>query len=271
MSAVPTKTIVARSLLRGTEAVEADTGQSFPRHMHETFGIGLIRRGAQRSASGRGPVEAGAGDVITVNPGEIHDGLPIGDHGRAWHMLYLETDLVSEACRDVSDQKFSEAEFSDPVIRNTAIASDFARVYGIITGRLAAADETYIMAAEEWLLETCATLLLRRAATPGVPASVRHARALIDDDPAVAVSLADLAEASGLSRYQILRAFTQATGLTPHAYIIQRRLSMARRLIREGTPLAEAAATSGFSDQSHMTRLFARFFGFSPGALAASL
>lgn len=252
--------------------------------MHETFGIGLIRRGAQRSASGRGPVEAGAGDVITVNPGEIHDGLPIGDDGRAWHMLYLDPELMGEACRDVSEQKFAEAEFSDPVIRNPVIASNFARVYTTMTGRFFAGDETpddapspdsqtAAMAAEAWLLETCATLLLQHAATPkpGIPASIRHARTLIDDDPTAPVSLSDLAEASGLSRYQLLRAFSQGVGLTPHAYLIQRRLNMARRLIRNGMPLAEAAAASGFADQSHMTRLFTRFFGFSPGRLAAAL
>ncbi|WP_442417767.1 helix-turn-helix transcriptional regulator [Pararhizobium capsulatum] len=126
------------------------------------------------------------------------------------------------------------------------------------------------MAAEAWLLQTCATLLVQQSTIrPGIPASVRHARILIDDDPTAPISLSDLAEASGLSRYQVLRAFSQWMGLTPHAYIVQRRLNMARRFIGTGMPLADAAAASGFSDQSHMTRLFTRFFGFSPGMLAA--
>jgi len=68
--------------MRGVEAVAADSGHTFPRHTHGQFGIGIVDRGAQKSFSGRGTVEAGAGDVITVNPLEVHDGTPIGDAGR---------------------------------------------------------------------------------------------------------------------------------------------------------------------------------------------
>lgn len=74
---------------------------------------------------------------------------------------------------------------------------------------------------------------------------------------------------SGLSRFQLLRAVARATGLTPHAYLMQRRVQMARRLIDGGMGLAEAAVASGFADQSHMTRVFTRTFGLPPGAYAA--
>ncbi|MBW8791892.1 MAG: AraC family ligand binding domain-containing protein, partial [Rhizobium leguminosarum] len=60
-----------RSALSGIEAVEAETHHSFSRHTHEQFGIGLISAGAQSSLSGRGMVEAEAGDIITVNPNEV--------------------------------------------------------------------------------------------------------------------------------------------------------------------------------------------------------
>lgn len=79
----------------GVEAVAADTARHFGRHAHEQYGIGLIERGAQKSASGRGLYEAGAGDLIMVNPGELHDGMPLGDGGRAWRMLYLEPSVVA--------------------------------------------------------------------------------------------------------------------------------------------------------------------------------
>ena len=45
-------------------------------------------------------------------------------------------------------------------------------------------------------------------------------------------------------------------------------LQAARRLIASGRPLVEAALESGFHDQSHMTRLFVRIHGYSPGAFA---
>ncbi|PZR47891.1 MAG: AraC family transcriptional regulator, partial [Stutzerimonas stutzeri] len=88
---------IVRTGLDGIEAVFADSRHTFARHTHETYGIGLIERGAQKAASGRVLVEAAAGNTITVNPGEVHDGAPIGGAARAWHMLYLQPALVQAA------------------------------------------------------------------------------------------------------------------------------------------------------------------------------
>ena len=96
-------------------------------------------------------------------------------------------------------------------------------------------------------------------------------RERIDDDPSIDHPLAELAALAGLSRFQLLRAFRRATGLTPHAYIVQRRLETARRLMREGAALAEAAAGAGFADQSHLHRTFRARYGFSPGAYGGAL
>jgi AraC-like DNA-binding protein len=106
---------------------------------------------------------------------------------------------------------------------------------------------------------------------PAVSGAIARSKALMDDDPAAAVTLADLAGESGMSRFQLLRGFAGATGLTPHAYLVQRRIHLARRLIATGIPLAEAAIASGFADQSHMTRIFTRNHGISPGAYALAM
>ena len=88
----------------GVEIVEADSDRTFARHMHEHFGIGLLVRGAQRSATGRGPVEATAGDLISVNPAEVHDGAPIGDGKRRWQMLYFDPSLIAQAFEDMTKE-----------------------------------------------------------------------------------------------------------------------------------------------------------------------
>lgn len=91
---------------------------------------------------------------------------------------------------------------------------------------------------------------------------------MIDDDPTATITLTDLAAEARLSRFQLVRNFAKAVGLTPHAYIVQRRIDLARRLIGAGTPLAEAAFAAGFADQSHMTRVFVSKYGLSPGIYA---
>ncbi|MGF6935832.1 AraC-like DNA-binding protein [Paraburkholderia sp. UCT70] len=251
----------------GIEAVEANTTLVFGRHTHEQFGVGLIERGAQKSASGRGLVEAGAGDVITVNPGEVHDGAPIGDGGRSWRMLYLDPPIVAELAIDITEGRGGMAcEFTQPKVSDKRIAGQFDQLFRAMTSSIV---DPHGLKADETLLLVLGSLL--QPGSPrqrSVPIGIASARALIDDDPLAILTLTALADEAGLSRYQFLRSFARATGLTPHAYILQRRIHRARQLIRCGTRLADAAAQSGFSDQSHMTRLFVRSLGVTPGAYA---
>lgn len=251
---------VRRGALSGVVAVEAETDRSFARHMHEEFGIGLILRGAQASASGRGPVEAGPGNVITVNPGEVHDGRPIGHAGRRWRMLYLDPQLVRDGAGDVleADRAF---EFADPVLSDVRIAAEVTRLLA------AATTPSAVMETEARLLILLSVLMPARPQRTAC-GPIARARQRIDDDPAAAQTLAMLAAEAGLSRFQLVRGFARETGLTPHAYLLQKRLGLARRLLLQGMPPAEAAAVSGFADQSHMTRLFARCFGVTPGQFA---
>jgi AraC-like DNA-binding protein len=78
------------------------------------------------------------------------------------------------------------------------------------------------------------------------------------------VRLDDLAAASGMGRFQLLRAFRAAVGLPPHAYQLSLRVTRAMALIRSGLPLADVAAEAGFADQSHFTRRFAAVVGIPP-------
>lgn len=79
------------------------------------------------------------------------------------------------------------------------------------------------------------------------------------------VALESLAQIAGCSRYHFCRAFKAATGFTPNEYLIRLRVENAKERIRRGEPLADIALRSGFSDQSHMTRLFKRIYGTTPG------
>lgn len=252
---------IKRCAIAGVEAVEADTNYSFGRHTHDQFGVGIILRGAQKSASGRGPVEAGPGDIITVNPGEVHDGHPYDAGGRAWRMLYLDPDVVAAAKRDIDEDALGDFEFSAPVFRDAAAARRWARLYDAMT------RSKQTLGPESALLDLVASWMHIRPPSKATRA-IRHAQALIDDDPCALITLSDLAAVSGLSRFQVLRAFAAATGATPHAYLLQRRLAAARRLIACGNFLADAATASGFADQSHLTRCFVRAYGMTPGAYA---
>ena len=81
------------------------------------------------------------------------------------------------------------------------------------------------------------------------------------------LSVEALAEQFYMSPYHFMRLFKAQTGSTVHAYIRQKRLMNAARLLREGAPAAKAAADSGFGDYSAFHRAFRESFGVSPGKM----
>jgi AraC-like DNA-binding protein len=182
-------------------------------------------------------------------------------------MLYFDPGTVGALAHDLLIGN-DNAEFDRPVAHDVNLARRVHLLFGQMTAPAAQCDA---LLREQLLLSVLADALhTANSHADDAPDAIRIARMRIDDDPAAAVSLLDLAQETGLSRFQVLRGFARVTGLTPHAYQLQRRVALARRLIAQGLPLAETAAACGFADQSHMTRQFVRKYGVSPGMVAAA-
>jgi len=81
------------------------------------------------------------------------------------------------------------------------------------------------------------------------------------------ISLAELASECRLSRSYFARAFKQTTGEAPHRWLMRRRVETAKRmLLQSDLPLSEIALAVGFADQSHLTKVFSKTVGATPGA-----
>jgi AraC-like DNA-binding protein len=83
-------------------------------------------------------------------------------------------------------------------------------------------------------------------------------------DASARTDLATLSEQSGLSRFQVLRAFKRRYGMPPHAYQLNVRIALAKKALRAGRKPAEVAADYGFVDQSHFSRHFRQLVGVTP-------
>jgi AraC family transcriptional regulator len=100
--------------------------------------------------------------------------------------------------------------------------------------------------------------------------AVRRAIEFIEANLAGDIRLTDIAAAAGQSLFHFSRTFRSATGLTPHRYLTQARIERAKTLLREGDlPLVVIADEAGFSDQSHMSRVFRRMTGWTPKSFRA--
>jgi len=83
------------------------------------------------------------------------------------------------------------------------------------------------------------------------------------------IDVTKLAEIADRSPFHFSRVFARSVGATPHRYVVHLRLQRAIELVREGqTSLAEAAAATGFADQSHLSRWVRRVHGVSLSQIA---
>jgi AraC family transcriptional regulator len=87
----------------------------------------------------------------------------------------------------------------------------------------------------------------------------------IDQNLSESITLEDLAALAGLSSYHFSRKFKADLGIAPHAYVLSRRINRAKCLLNSSRlPLKLVAAECGFTDQSHLSRVFRRFLGVTP-------
>ena len=96
---------------------------------------------------------------------------------------------------------------------------------------------------------------------------IRQVLSTINENLGKELTVEQLAESVYMSRYHFMRFFKAQTGSTVHAYIKQKRLLNAARLIREGVSAAKAAESSGYRDYSAFHRAFKASFGISPGKI----
>lgn len=212
-------------------------------------------------------VSASVGDVIMANPGEMHDGMPLDSNPRRWRMIYIDPVL---AAGEVEEETVRPVEIVRPVARDQLLAGLFSRLFVCLTD-----PESDRLARDESLLRSLMHILWKHGAKPpaslGPSPCVAKAIQRLNANPEASVSLAELAALSGVSRFQLLRGFTREVGITPHAYLLQRRVCLARRLLASGQTPARVAIEAGFADQSHMIRAFVRHLGITPSRYQAAL
>ena len=83
-------------------------------------------------------------------------------------------------------------------------------------------------------------------------------------NPEMELSVAEMSQKVNISSYHLIRKFSSENGLTPHKFQMQCRIRKAQELLREGKKVIDVAQMVGFSDQSHLDRVFKKQVGITP-------
>lgn len=207
-----------------------------------------------------------AGSIIHMPAGSDWTGWDEGDPTAAYLLVSIERGFADEAFGGMVRHRSSQPP---PLIgfRDTIVEMALQR----IAIELKQPDPISATMVESQAMQLLVQMFrlngnYREQAKGGLSSfDLKRAVAMIESLPDARPSLADLAKEVGVSRFHFWRAFKQSTGMTPHAFIAQRRLEQSADLLRSTSLSAtEIALASGFGSSSHFAVAFKRAFGTSP-------
>ena len=233
----------------------------YPPHLHEEVSLGVMLDGREAIESGGATYHATAGSVLTINAEEVHANRSVRAEYR---VMKVRAEVLCGIAAEIGGRG-AAVRFPRPVVHDAAAFRALQQLFRTFDRRAAQLEvQSAFVAAMGLLLARCGNLPVR--ASTGTIESVReYLKAHYADD----ISLAELTRVAGLSPFHLLRLFRRDAGVPPHEYQTQVRIAHARKLIRDGLPLADAALQTGFFDQSHLTRSFKRIVGMTPGRYLA--
>ncbi len=242
-------------------------------HSHDTYVLGVVLDGADCFRHGGSRHTAGPGSIVAINPGEVHDGSPAGE-SYAYRMLYPDPRILTPMLAELGVRE--APQWRGPVIDDPDLAIRLTGLHRAMEFQCPQLER------DQRFLDVVSRLVARHARQPKscatggqAPRAVTSVRDFIEANLSEDLDLQTLAEVAGLGRFRLLRAFKRELGLTPHAYLLHRRVAAAKRRIgnsrgegsryTEPPGLSEIAVDCGFFDQSHMGRVFKSHLGVTPG------
>lgn len=237
---------------------------SYPPHSHDTWTVLTVDQGAIDYSLDSRSCAAVESTVAILPPGVVHDGRPASRarHGFRKRNLYLDADQLPSG-------------LIGPAVDRTVVVDPGLRV------ALSRLHDALVIDEEPLDIEGRLALIcdrIRHRLQPGADPDrpepgLAHRLRLLLDEHATGPRPIGLREAAALldrSVPHLVRSFTAAFGVSPHAYLVGRRIDAARHLLLAGMAPAEVAATIGFYDQAHFTRHFKRHLATTPARYARS-
>ncbi|MFX0574458.1 helix-turn-helix domain-containing protein [Nocardia nepalensis] len=227
--------------------------------------FGVVTEHSMRSRRGTDRQIVNPGQLVAWDPSHAHSGTSVTE--RPWSSRLMIVEIADLANLAGDQDTLADAAFPVPILSDPELAAEFVRLHtalDISTTRLERDERLTV-----WL-----HTIIRRysAAHLSPPANDIHndrpfrlACDYLGDNPHRNVGLDELAQATGVDKFRLIRVFRERTGLTPHAIHLAHRIRAARRLLESGHTPAETATATGFADQSHLHRHFKRNTGMTPG------
>ncbi|CAN0625766.1 Transcriptional regulator, AraC family [Burkholderia multivorans] len=242
----------------------------YAKHSHDTFSLGAIVGGTSTYLNGAMKERIGPGALVIIDPAQVHACNPYGPEPWAYRMVYVDVPWLARLQHMLGGNPNRDFHgFPLKLTYRRDLFVPFGRFYRTLLspGAAALCKETAAVAFFTRLHGALGAVDVAGARGPRQVDNAKLARAAdyIAAHCRRALTLDEICAAADLSPSYLIRAFNARYGMTPHAYLIDRRVQYGRAELRRGRPIAEVALDAGFADQAHFQRAFRRIAAATPG------
>ncbi|MEQ1135391.1 helix-turn-helix transcriptional regulator [Acinetobacter seifertii] len=236
-------------------------------HSHPTFSIGAVDEGNSIFQSSFGTAQEISAGTLVIVPAHIEYSCnPKPNEAWSYQMLHLDIMWLSQLYSEFQQQGFDLhlPQHKPLIISDETFYKAFTEMNDALFD-----EQKLILEKEQSLLDCLMGLLFPHFILEEIQKPQYLYKDFLDLVEVVTssenfISLEELAQQVGLSRYAIIRLFKANVGLTPHAFQINLKINQARELLKQGISLVELAVNLGFSDQSHFHKAFKAHTGVTP-------
>ncbi len=239
-------------------------------HLHNSWTIAAVEKGAASFTLERTRHVAPAGSAFLIPPGVVHTGESAAPGGYLYRVLYLEPErALDDGEPSLCPGSGQRPDAATVVLRDGELMFRLARLHRLVHLDGHALEQGEALASVA--VKVAGMVSAHRPAQHRSQRTVMLATEYIRTHWREDFSLGDLSQATGTSRYHLVRTFHSEMGVTPSGYRRALRVAAAQRLLLQGHRPGDAAAMCGFYDQSHLNRHFKSAVGTTPGQYARAL
>ena len=242
--------------------------QKFPNHFHPYYVIGLIESGERRLFCQQMEWIIRPGDLLLFQPLMNHACESVDNQPLDYRCLNIKTDVITYTARmlDLPILPGKMLSFPQPVVLQAPeeTVNTLRKLHQMIMspceGEEILREEQYLLLMEQVLTQYIGETTSEVLEKGGVVQACTYLEGHFGER----VTLEELSSLAGMGKYRLIREFAREKGITPYRYLEAVRVNAAKRLLEEGIPPAEAAVSTGFSDQSHFSNAFKAQIGLTP-------